>query len=144
MSYARGPCPTKVRLSTRNFQISRVSGHLFFQDGGLRIDRISNFKNFFQDGGLRTYRLTNSKLKNFASLLCFAGAFAPKLKFDFGGFCPQFWGVLFCTPFFEFWAREKCTQIGPSEPLTTRVHADWQKRVAVCLAQEGQHIVHVL
>jgi hypothetical protein len=25
-----------------------------------------------------------------------------------------------------------------------RVHADWQKRLAVCLDQEGQHIEHVL
>ena len=119
MSYARGPCPTKVRFST--LKSRALAAIFYFQDGGLRIDRITNLKIFFKDGGLRTYRLTNSKLKNFASLLCFAGAFAPKLKFDFGGFCPPILGGanLHPPPFFEFWARGKCTQIGYTRPLTT-------------------------
>jgi len=37
-----------------------------------------------------------------------------------GGSCPPFLGGAFlATPFFEFWARGKCTQTGYSSPLTT-------------------------
>ena len=38
--------------------------------------------------------------------------------------------------------RQCCEAIQPDVLL--RVHADWQMRLAVCLAQEGQHIEHVL
>jgi hypothetical protein len=38
--------------------------------------------------------------------------------------------------------RQCCDAIQPDVLLC--VHADWQKCLAVCLAQEGQHIEHVL
>jgi hypothetical protein len=38
--------------------------------------------------------------------------------------------------------RQCCDAI--QSDVLLRVHADLQKRLAVCLAQEGQHIQHVL